>query len=90
MGQEFSGYAAQLASGRADQGALAGNLLKLAIGGTAVGTGLNAPKGWADDIRRRSRHRRQPFEPAPNKFAEMAAHDTLVFFHGALTRWRWR
>src|SRR3546814_12689233 len=50
LGQEFSGYAAQLISCRARiEGALGGNLRKLAIGGTAVGTGLHAPEGWAED-----------------------------------------
>ncbi|HCW61839.1 MAG TPA: class II fumarate hydratase, partial [Sphingobium sp.] len=51
LGQEFSGYAAQLISSKARiEGALNGNIRKLAIGGTAVGTGLNAPEGWADDM----------------------------------------
>ena len=51
LGQEFSGYAAQLISSKARiEGALNGNIRKLAIGGTAVGTGLNAPEGWAEDM----------------------------------------
>ncbi|UUR07125.1 class II fumarate hydratase [Sphingomonas glaciei] len=87
LGQEFSGYAAQLKSCRARiEGALEGNLRKLAIGGTAVGTGLNAPAGWSDDMSAAiSDIAGSRFEPAPNKFAEMAARDGLVFFHGALT-----
>jgi fumarate hydratase class II len=86
LGQEFSGYAAQLKSCRARiEGALEGNLRKLAIGGTAVGTGLNAPAGWSDDMCQAiSDIAGSRFEPAPNKFAEMAARDGLVFFHGAL------
>ncbi|GLR47531.1 class II fumarate hydratase [Sphingomonas astaxanthinifaciens] len=86
LGQEFSGYAAQLVSCRKRiEGALEGNLRKLAIGGTAVGTGLNAPEGWAEDMCAAiSDIAGSRFEPAPNKFAEMAARDGLVFFHGAL------
>jgi fumarate hydratase class II len=86
LGQEFSGYAAQLKSCRARiESALEGNLRKLAIGGTAVGTGLNAPEGWSDDMCAAiSDIAGSRFEPAPNKFAEMAARDGLVFFHGAL------
>jgi fumarate hydratase class II len=87
LGQEFSGYAAQLHACRARiEGALEGNLRKVAIGGTAVGTGLNAPAGWADDMTAAiSEIAGSRFEPAPNKFAEMGARDGLVFFHGALT-----
>ncbi|NJC04703.1 fumarate hydratase class II [Sphingomonas kaistensis] len=86
LGQEFSGYAAQLVNCRKRiEGALEGNLRKLAIGGTAVGTGLNAPAGWSDDMCAAiSDIAGSRFEPAPNKFAEMAARDGLVFFHGAL------
>src|SRR5438105_7014947 len=85
LGQEFSGYVAQL-----DQdiewieGALPG-LFELAIGGTAVGTGLNAPRGFdraaADKIADLTG---LPFVPAPNKFAALAAHDAIVNGHGAL------
>ena len=87
LGQEFSGYAAQLHACRARiQGALEGNLRKVAIGGTAVGTGLNAPSGWAEDmVAAISDIAGSRFEPAPNKFAEMGARDGLVFFHGALS-----
>ncbi len=87
LGQEFSGYAAQLASCRRRiEGALDGNIRKLAIGGTAVGTGLNAPAGWAPDmVAAISDIAGTPFEEAPNKFEALAAKDGLVFFAGALT-----
>ena len=86
LGQEFSGYAAQLVSCRARvEGALNGNIAKLAIGGTAVGTGLNAPEGWAGDMAEAlSDITGFSFESAPNKFEQLAAKDGLVFFHGAL------
>ena len=86
LGQEFSGYAAQLISCRARvEGALNGNLRKLAIGGTAVGTGLNAPAGWAEDMAAAiSDITGTAFESAPNKFEQLAAKDGLVFFSGAL------
>ena len=87
LGQEFSGYAAQLASCRARITAVVeGDLSKLAIGGTAVGTGLNAPAGWAEDMAAAIGDiAGRPFEPAPNKFEQLAAKDGLVFFAGALT-----
>ena len=86
LGQEFSGYAAQLVSCRARiEGALNGNIRKLAIGGTAVGTGLNAPEGWAEDMTAAiSDIAGWAFESAPNKFEQLAAKDGLVFFSGAL------
>ena len=86
LGQEFSGYAAQLASCRTRIGqAVDGSLRALAIGGTAVGTGLNAPADWAEDmVSAISDIAGTAFTPAPNKFAEMGARDGLVFFHGAL------
>ncbi|MDP5277715.1 class II fumarate hydratase [Sphingomonas sp. DG1-23] len=86
LGQEFSGYAAQLVSCKARiEGALNGNIRKLAIGGTAVGTGLNAPEGWAEDMAAAiSDIAGTEFEPAPNKFEQLAAKDGLVFFSGAL------
>ena len=86
LGQEFSGYAAQLVSCRARiEGALNGNIRKLAIGGTAVGTGLNAPQGWAKDMTAAiSEIAGWAFESAPNKFEQLAAKDGLVFFSGAL------
>ena len=87
LGQEFSGYAAQLVSCRARiEGALNGDIRKLAIGGTAVGTGLNAPAGWAEDMTQAiSDIAGTRFESAPNKFEALAAKDGLVFFSGALT-----
>lgn len=86
LGQEFSGYAAQLVSCKARiEGALNGNIRKLAIGGTAVGTGLNAPEGWAEDMTAAiSDIAGTKFESAPNKFEQLAAKDGLVFFSGAL------
>jgi len=86
LGQEFSGYAAQLASCKARiEGALKGNIAKLAIGGTAVGTGLNAPEGWAEDMAQAiSDITGFAFESAPNKFEQLAAKDGMVFFSGAL------
>lgn len=86
LGQEFSGYAAQLASCRTRiVAALEGDLRRLAIGGTAVGTGLNAPPGWAEDMCEAvSAIAGTRFEPAPNKFEQLAAKDALVFFSGAL------
>jgi fumarate hydratase class II len=86
LGQEFSGYTAQLVSCRARiEGALNGNIRKLAIGGTAVGTGLNAPAGWAEDMTAAiSDIAGWQFESAPNKFEQLAAKDGLVFFSGAL------
>ncbi|WP_243406101.1 class II fumarate hydratase [Sphingosinicella sp. YJ22] len=86
LGQEFSGYVAQLVSCRARiQVALDGDIRKLAIGGTAVGTGLNAPKGWAEDMTAAiSDIAGTKFENAPNKFEQLAAKDGLVFFSGAL------
>jgi len=87
LGQEFSGYAAQLASCRNRiLGAMNGNLRKLAIGGTAVGTGLNAPDGWAQDMSAAIADiAGTAFEPAPNMFEQLAAKDGLVFFSGALS-----
>lgn len=86
LGQEFSGYAAQLVSCRARiEGALNGDIRKLAIGGTAVGTGLNSPDGWAEDmVAAISDITGTAFESAPNKFEQLAAKDGLVFFSGAL------
>ena len=86
LGQEFGGYAAQLASCRHRiLSTIDGDLRKLAIGGTAVGTGLNAPPGWAADMTTAiSDIADTRFETAPNTFEQLAAKDGLVFFHGAL------
>ena len=86
LGQEFSGYVAQLIACRARiEGALSHNICKLAQGGTAVGTGLNAPAGFdaamAEEL---SRATGIAFEPARNKFEALASNDGLVFFSGAL------
>ena len=86
LGQEFSGYYAQLRLARTrivpliDHG-----LSKLAQGGTAVGTGLNAPAGFAQDFATAIADLTGfPFETAPNKFEALASHDTLVDFSGRL------
>ncbi|MBH9538863.1 class II fumarate hydratase [Novosphingopyxis sp. YJ-S2-01] len=86
LGQEFSGYVGQLIAARTRIERVAeSNLTQLAIGGTAVGTGLNAPQGWAEDMCAAiSDITGETFTPAPNKFTELAAKDALVFFHGAL------
>ena len=86
LGQEFSGYVAQLTSCRVRiESALENDIRKLAIGGTAVGTGLNAPDGWAADMARAiSDITDFAFEPAPNTFEQLAAKDGLVSFSGAL------
>jgi fumarate hydratase class II len=85
LGQEFSGYAAQLEQcDRHLHGALP-HLCELALGGTAVGTGLNAPPGYAENVAAElSRLTGLPFVSAPNKFEAMAACDALVHAHGAL------
>jgi fumarate hydratase, class II len=85
LGQEFSGYAAQLANCRTRILAALDGLRPLAIGGTAVGTGLHAPPGWAGDMCEAiSAIAGTRFEPAPNTFEQLAAKDALVFFSGAL------
>jgi len=85
LGQEFSGYVAQLESARmAIEAALPG-LFQLAIGGTAVGTGLNAhPELSARVARGLAEATGLPFIPAANKFAALAGHEALAFAHGAL------
>ena len=85
LGQEFSGYASQIEHGiRAIENTLP-HLSELALGGTAVGTGLNAPKGYdvlvAKKIAALTGH---PFITAENKFESLAAHDAIVEAHGAL------
>lgn len=85
LGQEFSGYVAQLDYGiRALKSTLA-HLSELALGGTAVGTGLNTPKGYDSLVAKKIAEFTQlPFVTAPNKFEALAAHDALVEAHGAL------
>ena len=85
LGQEFSGYAAQIADCIERVQGIVPRLMRLAQGGTAVGTGLNAPQGFAEGFAKEvSRLTQLPFTSAPNKFAELAAHDTLVELSGLL------
>jgi fumarate hydratase, class II len=85
LGQEFSGYAAQLAQGVAHVESALPHLYELAQGGTAVGTGLNAHPKFAERFAQAmGRLTGLPFVSAPNKFEVMAAADALVFAHGAL------
>ena len=85
LGQEFSGYAHQVRMGVARvEGALP-RIQELAQGGTAVGTGLNAPKGWGETVAGRiAEITGIPFVTAPNKFEALAAHDAVVEMSGAL------
>lgn len=85
LGQELSGYATQLSNAvRAIEHTL-GHLSELALGGTAVGTGLNAPKGYDVLVARRiAELTGLPFVTAPNKFESLASHDAIVESHGAL------
>ena len=85
LGQEFSGYVAQLDQAQIAIEAGVRELHALAIGGTAVGTGLNAPPGFDAAVSEEiARATGSPFHPAPNKFAALAAHDALVRLHGSL------
>jgi fumarate hydratase class II len=85
LGQEFSGYAWQIESGIARVEAVLPRLHQLAQGGTAVGTGINAPLGFGERFAAEiAQLTRLPFETAPNKFEALAAHDTLVELSGAL------
>jgi fumarate hydratase class II len=85
LGQEFSGYVAQLDDGIARIEQALPGLYELAIGGTAVGTGLNAPPGFGEKAAAKIRELTAlPFTSAPNKFAALAAHDGLVHAHGAI------
>jgi fumarate hydratase class II len=85
LGQEFSGYAAQVERARRHIEATLPGLYELAIGGTAVGTGLNAPPDFGERMAAElARLTGLPFVSAPNKFEALAAHDALVFAHGAL------
>jgi len=85
LGQEFSGYARQVRAGIARIELALPGLHELAQGGTAVGTGLNAPKGFAEAIAAEiASATGLPFITAPNKFEALAAQDALLFAHGAL------
>jgi fumarate hydratase, class II len=86
LGQEFSGYAAQVKSGIVRVRLGLKQLYALAQGGTAVGTGLNAPAPFAKLFAKRvAEITHLPFVTAPNKFEALAAHDAEVFVHGALS-----
>jgi fumarate hydratase class II len=85
LGQEFSGYAAQVESAIKRLHLTLPGLYELAQGGTAVGTGLNAPIGFAEKVAERiAAITGLPFVTAPNKFEALAAHDAMVFSHGAI------
>jgi len=85
LGQEFSGYAHQVAKGIERIEACLPDIYELAQGGTAVGTGLNTKKGWDTAIAAKiAEITSLPFVTAPNKFEALAAHDAMVMFSGAL------
>jgi fumarate hydratase class II len=85
VGQEFSGYVSQLDHGlKAIRNTLA-HLSELALGGTAVGTGINTPKGYSESVAKHiAKLTGLPFVTAENKFEALAAHDAIVEAHGAL------
>ena len=86
LGQEFGGYVAQLSLARDTLLTSLPQLHQLAIGGTAVGTGLNAPPGFSEAVAERLAKRLGlPFSSAPNKFQALAGHEPLAAVHGALT-----
>jgi fumarate hydratase class II len=85
LGQEFSGYAQQVKNGITRIEETLPALMELAQGGTAVGTGLNAPKGFDKKVAARiTAITGLPFTTAPNKFEALAAHDAMVMSHGAI------
>jgi fumarate hydratase class II len=85
LGQEFGGYAAQLRLARGALQAALPPLYELALGGTAVGTGLNTHPEFGTRVAARlAQDLKQPFASAPNKFAALAGHEALAFAHGAL------
>ena len=85
LGQEFSGYATQVSNGIARVEQTLPKLMELAQGGTAVGTGLNAPVGFDKMVAERiAKITGLHFTTAPNKFEALAAHDAMVFSHGAI------
>ena len=85
LGQEFSGYVAQLEHGASHVRDALPHLYELALGGTAVGTGLNAPRGYAEQVAAElAALTGLPFVTAPNKFEALASADGLVHAHGAL------
>ena len=85
LGQEMSGWVAQLAHGEKHVRDALPHLCELALGGTAVGTGLNAPRGYAEGVARElAQLTALPFVTSPNKFESLASVDALVHAHGAL------
>ncbi|MBN8912342.1 MAG: class II fumarate hydratase [Rhizobiales bacterium] len=85
LGQEFSGYTQQIENGIKRIEMTMPALMELAQGGTAVGTGLASPKGFAELVAQRIAAITQlPFTSAPNKFEALAAHDAMVMTHGAI------
>jgi fumarate hydratase class II len=87
LGQEFSGYVTQLENGIAAINRALLPASELALGGTAVGTGLNTPKGYAELVAKHiAAETGLPLVTAPNKFEALAAHDAMVELHGALKR----
>ncbi len=85
LGQELSGHSAQLEHGINHLEAALPHLCELALGGTAVGTGLNAHPEYAERVAKKlAEQTAHPFVTAPNKFESLAAHDALVHAHGAL------
>jgi fumarate hydratase class II len=85
LGQEFSGYAAQAGYAAARLEKVLPDLLAVAQGGTAVGTGLNTAVGFAEEVAADiAEQTGLPFVTAPNKFEALAAHDAIVFAHGAI------
>ncbi len=85
LGQEFSGYAKQVENGIGRIEQSLPKLMELAQGGTAVGTGLNAPIGFAEKVAANiAAITGLPFTSAPNKFEALAAHDAMIFAHGAI------
>ena len=85
LGQEFSGYVSQLDHGLKALRSTLSHLSELALGGTAVGTGINTPKGYAKLVAKYiAEFTNLPFVSAENKFEALAAHDAIVESHGAL------
>lgn len=85
LGQEFSGYVSQLDHGLKALRNTLDHLSEIALGGTAVGTGINTPKGYAELVAEKiAEFTGMPFKTAENKFEALAAHDALVETHGAL------
>ena len=85
LGQEFSGYVAQLDYGLKALNSSLAHLSELALGGTAVGTGINTPEGYSEKVAGHiASSTGHPLVTAPNKFEALAAHDAIVESHGAL------